>query len=438
MRRIITLTLLLAAAGAAVAAAQDQIIYRIPITGTIENGLAPYVARALREAREANASAALLDIDTPGGRVDAAQRIVDAVRGADLPVYAYVNPRALSAGALVALAADSIFMRPGAVLGAATPVDGQGTKAPEKYVSAMRAEFRALAEERGLDPRVAEAMVDESVGVPGVVSPGRLATLSTAEALKLRYAAGVAASQQALLGLLDLEGASVVTPEINWAEKLVRFVTNPLVAPLLLSLGMLGIVVELKTGGFGVAGLVGLASLGLFFGSSYLVGLAGWEEVLLLGGGLIALAVEVFVLPGFGLAGVLGIVLFGAAIVLSMTGAAATMADFTRAVAVLGASAVITLAVIYAWVRHLPNSSRLSGLLLREGLPAEGGFISAPVREDLIGREGVAMTDLRPAGTALVGDERVDVVTEGEFVSQGSPLRVLRSEGYRLVVRAAV
>jgi membrane-bound serine protease (ClpP class) len=438
MRRIIILTLLFAAGGAAVAAAQDQIIYRIPITGTIENGLAPYVARALREAREANASAALLDIDTPGGRVDAAQRIVDAVRGADLPVYAYVNPRALSAGALVALAADSIFMRPGAVLGAATPVDGQGTKAPEKYVSAMRAEFRALAEERGLDPRVAEAMVDESVGVPGVVAPGRLATLSTAEALKLRYAAGVAASQQALLGLLGLEGASVVTPEINWAEKLVRFVTNPLVAPLLLSLGMLGIVVELKTGGFGVAGLVGLASLGLFFGSSYLVGLAGWEEVLLLGGGLIALAVEVFVLPGFGLAGVLGIVLFGAAIVLSMTGAAATMGDFTRAVAVLGASAVITLAVIYAWVRHLPNSSRLSGLLLREGLPAEGGFISAPVREDLIGREGVAMTDLRPAGTALVGDERVDVVTEGEFVSQGSPLRVLRSEGYRLVVRAAV
>lgn len=438
MRRIVRLTLILAVGLALPAAAQDQVVYRIPITGTIENGLAPYVARALREAREAGAAAAVLDIDTPGGRVDAAQRIVDAVRGADVPVYAFVNPRALSAGALIALAADSIFMRPGAILGAATPVDGQGTKAPEKYVSAMRAEFRALAEERGLDPRVAEAMVDESVGVPGVVPQGRLATLSTAEAVKLRYAAGQAASQDRLLDGLGLGGAKVVTPDINWAEKLVRFVTNPLVAPLLLSLGMLGLVVELKTGGFGVAGLVGITSLALFFGSSYLVGLAGWEEVLLLAGGLIALAVEVFVLPGFGLAGVLGIGLFGAAIVLAMTGTAATLPDFTRALAVLGASAIITIAVIYAWVRHLPNSSRLTGLLLRDGLAAGGGFISAPMREDLVGRDGVAMTDLRPSGTALVGEERVDVVTEGEFISQGSPLRVLRSEGYRLVVRAAV
>jgi membrane-bound serine protease (ClpP class) len=438
MRRIVSLALLFVGSGVSAARAQDHTVYRIPITGTIENGLAPYVARALREARAADASAVLLDIDTPGGRVDAAQRIVDAVRSADVPVYAYVNPRALSAGALVALAADSIFMRPGAVLGAATPVDGQGTKASEKYVSAMRAEFRALAEERGLDPRVAEAMVDESVGVPGVVPPGRLATLSTSEALKLRYAAGEAPTLEALLGTLGLEGAAVVSPEINWAETLVRFVTNPLVSPLLLSLGMLGIVVELKTGGFGVAGLVGLSSLALFFGSSYLVGLAGWEEVLLLGGGVIALAVEVFLLPGFGLAGVLGIVLFGAAIVLSMMGSAATMGDFTRALAVLGASAIITFAVIYAWVRHLPNSSRLSGLLLREGLPAGGGFISAPVRADLIGLEGVALSDLRPSGTAAFGEERVDVVTEGEFISQGSPLRVLRSEGYRLVVRAAV
>lgn len=438
MRRIVRLALLLAVGVSPAASAQDHTVYRIPITGTIENGLAPYVARALREAREAGAAAALLDIDTPGGRIDAAQRIVDAVRGADVPVYAFVNPRALSAGALIALAADSIFMRPGAILGAATPVDGQGTKAPEKYVSAMRAEFRALAEERGLNPRVAEAMVDESVGVPGVVPQGRLATLSTAEALKLRYAAGQAASQDALLDSLGLGGAKVVTPDINWAEKLVRFVTNPLVAPLLLSLGMLGLVVELKTGGFGVAGLVGITSLALFFGSSYLVGLAGWEEVLLLAGGLIALAVEVFLLPGFGLAGVLGIGLFGAAIVLAMTGTAATLSDFTRALAVLGASAIITIAVIYAWVRHLPNSSRLTGLLLRDGLAAEGGFTSAPVREDLVGREGVATTDLRPAGTALVGEERVDVVTEGEFIAQGSPLRVLRSEGYRLVVRAAV
>ncbi|HEU5170860.1 MAG TPA: ATP-dependent Clp protease proteolytic subunit, partial [Gemmatimonadales bacterium] len=135
MRRIVRLALPLTAVLASAAPAQDRPVYRIPITGTIEQGLAPYVSRSLREARDAGATAAFLDIDTPGGRVDAAERIVDAVRGADVPVYAYVNPRALSAGAMIALATDSIYMRPGAILGAATPVDGQGTKAPEKYVS---------------------------------------------------------------------------------------------------------------------------------------------------------------------------------------------------------------------------------------------------------------------------------------------------------------
>src|SRR5690606_15535828 len=138
------------------AASQETVVYRIPISGTIENGLAPYVSRALQTAQDAGAAAAILDIDTPGGRIDAAERIVDAVRAARIPVYSYVNPRAYSAGAMIALAGKAIYMKPGGVIGAATPVDGQGTKASEKIVSAMRGEFRALAEAHGLDPRVAE------------------------------------------------------------------------------------------------------------------------------------------------------------------------------------------------------------------------------------------------------------------------------------------
>ena len=176
-------------------AAQSPLVYRLAVSGVIENGLAPYLIRGLREAAAANASAVYLDIDTPGGRVDAAERIADAVGASAVPVYAYVNPRAYSAGALVALSAKAIYMRPGAVLGAATPVDGGGTKASEKMVSAMRGEFRALAEARGLDPRIAEAMVDERVEVPGVDEDGRLLTLSTNEALALRYAKGAPAGE---------------------------------------------------------------------------------------------------------------------------------------------------------------------------------------------------------------------------------------------------
>jgi membrane-bound serine protease (ClpP class) len=402
----------------------------------VENGLAPYVARSIKEAESSAAAAAFLDIDTPGGRIDAAERIADAVRAARIPVYGFVNPRAYSAGALIAISTNGIYMRPGAVIGAATPVDGQGTRASEKMVSAMRAEFRSMAEQRGLDPKLAEAMVDENVEIPGVVKKGQLLTLSTVEAVRLKFAKAQVADEAALLQAIGLPGAQIITTEPNWAEGIVRFLTNPLVAPLLLSLGILGLVLEIKTGAFGLGGILSLASLGLFFGSSFILGLAGWEEILLLGLGAIALAVEVFVLPGFGVAGVVGTLAIVASMVLAMMGARPSTGDLAQALAVLGASLFITTAVIYAWIRHLPNSGRFSGLLLRGSVHKSQGFVSAPNRGDLIGLDGVAVTDLRPSGTARVGQERIDVVTEGEYVPQGSRVQVVQSDGYRHVVRA--
>lgn len=227
----------------------------------------------------------------------------------------------------------------------------------------------------------------------------------------------------------------IIPVDPGWVEQLVLFITNPLVAPLLLSLGLLGLIFEIKHGAFGLGGLVSLASLGLFFGSTFLLGLAGWEVVLLLGLGLVALLVEVFILPGFGAAGILALAAFGAAIVLALVGGSPTSGDVAQALAVLGASLVITVSVAYAWLRHLPSSGRFSGLFLRHSAQQSEGYISALPRPDLVGQDGVAVTDLRPAGLAQIGAERVDVVTEGEYVSQGTPVRVLRSEGYRHIVR---
>ena len=434
MSRSVLLALFTVLALPAVSA--QQVVYRIPVTGTIENGLAPFVARALKEAAAAKASAAILDLDTPGGRVDAAERIVDAVRASPVPVYAFVNPRAFSAGAFIALAASGIYMTPGGVMGAATPVDGSGTKAPEKYVSAMRAEFRALAEANGLDPKIAEAMVDESIEIPNLKPAGKLLTLSTNEAIQVGFAKGEVRDFGALLAAVNLSGATVMQISPNWAELVVRFLTNPIVSPLLLSLGMLGLIFEIKAGAFGLGGLISLSALGLFFGSHLLLGLAGWEEVLLLGVGLIALGVEVFLLPGFGVAGVLGIILIASSMLLALIGSAPTGADVLQAAAVLAAAMVVTVAVVFGWLRHLPNSPRWSGLFLSHRSQASEGFISAPQRAELVGRAGVALTDLRPSGTAVFDDERLDVVTEGEFVKSGSGVTVLRSDGYRLVVRA--
>jgi membrane-bound serine protease (ClpP class) len=221
----------------------------------------------------------------------------------------------------------------------------------------------------------------------------------------------------------------------DWLEPVVRFLANPFVSPLLLSLGVLGLVLEIKTGAFGLGGLVSLASLGLFFVSSFLVGLGGWEEIILLGIGLVAISIEVFILPGFGAAGILGIVALTAAIVLAMIGSSPSAADVTQAFTVLGVSVAITAAVTYAWLRHLPNSGRFAGLFLRGGAHQADGYIAATPRLDLVGLDGIAVTDLRPAGTAQIGQERVDVVTEGEYVAQGQAVRVMRSEGYRHVVR---
>jgi membrane-bound serine protease (ClpP class) len=431
--RITVLSALLVVLAPTAALAQRQVV-RIPIEGTIDKGLGPFVKRSLEDAAESGARFAILDINTPGGRVDAAWQIVDAIQESQVPVYAYVD-RALSAGAMIALAADAIYMRPGATIGAATPVTGQGQKAPEKMVSAMRSEFRALAEARGLDPRVAEAMVDEEIEIDGVVEAGKLLTLSADEAIALGVAEARYGTLEDLLEALGAPNAAVTTTSPNWAEQIVRFLTNPVVAPLLLTLGFLGLLFEVKTAGFGFGGLAGLIGLGLFFGAHLIVGLAGWEELILIGVGLVLIAAEVFVIPGFGVAGALGIVTLGSGVVLSMLGRFPTVMDMGTAFTVVTASIALTGAFAYAFLRHLKWSRRLGGIFLREATTKELGYVSGDVRPDLIGVRGTAATTLRPAGVGIFGSERIDVVSEGPWIEAGKTIEIIQSEGYRNVVR---
>lgn len=411
-------------------------VYVVPVTGTIELGLAPFVERSVKEAEEARASAVVLDIDTPGGRVDAAERIADALGDSRIPVYAYVNRQAYSAGALISLAADEIYMRPGAVLGAATPVTGSGEKAPEKIVSAMRSKMRSLAEARGLDPAVAEAMVDEDVAVEGVIGAGKLLTLTTEEAVRLGYAVEVA-DLNGVLGRTGLSGARLVRTEVNWAERVVRFLSHPAVAPFLLSLGFLGLIIEVKTPGLGLAGLAGVIALTLFFGSHLFIGLAGLEDVLMVGAGVVLIAVEVLVVPGFGLFGVAGGIAVLVGLYMSMLGRLPTLGDFARAGSVLSTALLLILVTAWALIRHLPRSDRLArrGIFLLSRTDRDTGYASADVRKELVGKKGTAITDLRPSGVGLFGEERLDVVSESEWIEEGTPIVILASEGYRHVVR---
>jgi membrane-bound serine protease (ClpP class) len=223
----------------------------------------------------------------------------------------------------------------------------------------------------------------------------------------------------------------------NWAERVVRLLSNPAFAPMLLSIGMLGIFVEFKTPTFGIAGAIGILSFSAFFGSHLLIGLAGLEEFILLGVGVIALALEVLVIPGFGVAGVVAVLCITGAIFLSLIGSIPTWDDFARASSVVTGAMLLAGIGMAALIKMLPNTNRMQAVFLGASEDREAGYIAAPERKELIGHFGVAVTDLRPSGTATIGDERVDVVTQGEFITKGTEVRVIESEAYRHIVEAA-
>ena len=431
----------LAAFTSALAQEKRPVVYVAPIEGIIDLGLAPFVQRVLDQAADAGAAAVILEINTFGGRVDAAVQIRDALLNARVRTVAFVNKRAISAGALISLAAENIVMAGGGTIGAATPVQmGQpGTQAQpvaEKTVSYVRKEFRATAESRKRPPLIAEAMVDADVAIRGVIEKGKLLTLTTEEALKHKLVDFRADTMESVLQQLGLGGAEVRRASPNWAENLVRWLTHPVVSSLLITIGMLGIIVELRTPGFGFAGGLGIASLALFFWGHWLVQLVGWEELLLALGGVILLVLEVFVIPGFGIAGVLGIVAILAGLVLSLVGAGDTSEVIFKAAGRVVFSLLIALVASLVMLRFLPRLPFGRRLILETGLGAGHKHGSAP-DSDLrwMAKKGRASSPLRPAGIAEIEGERVDVVSEGELIDAGEVIEVTRVDGNRIVVR---
>lgn len=422
-------------------AQQPPVVYVAPIEGIIDLGLAPYVQRVLNEATDAGAAAVIFEINTFGGRVDAAVLIRDALLNARVKTVAFVNKRAISAGALISLAAEKIVMADGGTIGAATPVQMGQPGAPaqpveEKTVSYVRKEFSATAESRKRPPLIAEAMVDADVEIPGLIEKGKLLTLTTDEALKHKVADFRADTVDSVLDQLDLAGAQVRRASPNWAEGLVRFLTNPIISSLLITIGMLGIILEIRTPGFGVPGGLGIASLALFFWGHWLVQLAGWEELLLVGSGLVLLVLEVFVIPGFGVAGALGIVALLAGLSLSLIGGGATWEFVLKAVGRVVFSLLIALIASLVTLRFLPRLPFGRRLILETGLPTDQGYSSAPEGDKRwLGKGGTAVSPLRPAGIAEIEGERVDVVSDGEFIEPGEPITVTRVDGNRIVIR---
>ena len=417
-------------------------LYHVDMTleGMIDPGIAAFVERAVEEANRAGAEVIVFEIDTFGGRVDAATVIRDAILDSEAMTIAFVNKRAISAGALISLACDKIVMTRASSIGAATAVDASGTKASDKVIAYFKAEMRATAEATGRDPKKAEAMVDESIDIPGFsVEVGRPATLTTEQALHFQMADETAESLEELQEIYDIADLEIVNAEVNWAEVTLRFLTHQIVTSILLAVAMFGLIAEVRTPGWGLGGTLALVALGIFFGSHLVLKLAEWSELLLFILGLALLVVEIAVIPGFGLVGLAGILLMVASLLLSQLGTFElwSVDEISEKVGLMAASLIGAILLSAVFLRTLPKFAAFNRLVLQSQTRASEGYVSSSTEKDeeLVGQEGVAVSYLRPAGIGNFNGKRLDIIAEGEFIPQHTRIKIVEARGNRVLVR---
>lgn len=431
-------------------ATPDSLVYRVPIEGVIDLGLPSFIERSLKTAAEEGALAVIFDIDTFGGRIDAATQIKDAILDSPLLTVAFINRRAISAGALISMSCDKIYMTSGGTIGAATAVDMQGKKGSEKVISYMREEMASTAESTGRNVDIAKGMVDEelnfthlkidgkSVEVTDLEGrkEGKLITLTTELAKKYKIADGDAETFDELLEKLDLVGAEVVSTKATWSEAIVRFLTNPVVASLLMTFGFLGILFELQQPGWGVSGTIGAVCLALALGAGYIAELASATDLLIILLGVLLLLIEMIVIPGFGVAGISGVILvvFGLYRLLlpdMPVGEEVTdMAMFGLTIGIIGG--LIGLILLFKLMTKTKFWKKLATPDVQDH---ERGYDTSLGLEDKVGQVGVADSDLHPSGWVTIDDERIFVVSDGTFIEDGKKVKIIKVDGNRVVVR---
>jgi membrane-bound serine protease (ClpP class) len=409
--------------GLAAASATTGPVVVIPIEGTVDDGMAHLVERSIDLANREHAAAVVLDVNSPGGLVEAAFRIRDAVFSAQEPVIAYVSRRAYSAAALITLSANRIVMSPGASIGAAEPIPKT-----DKTVSALRGEFESTALRNHRSPAIAGAMVDKTVDLPQYKRTGAILTLNTDDAVRAHVADAIAPTLDAALATDRLASNPRSAQSYTWAEEVARFATSPEISALLLSLGMLGLLIEMQTL-HGIAGVIGVGSLALFFGTHVYAGFSNGLVLVLAVVGILGILWELHVVPGHGIPGILGAICLLLAILFAFG-----LPFFFVAIETIATAIVLTVIAFTLIVRQMPENAWARRLAL--GAAQGPDYVASADLTGLRGHTGTAASFLRPAGIAAIDGRRVDVLTEGEFIPQGTPVRVVRVEGARVFVEA--
>ncbi|MBD3421321.1 MAG: serine protease [Chitinivibrionales bacterium] len=449
-------------------------IYVVPIQGTIEPGMAAFLGRAFRDINPTDNTLIIIEMDSFGGRVDAAFQMVDTLLNATGNLVAYVKTKAISAGAMIALACDNLVMRTGTTLGDCEPII-QTQEGPqsvgEKIQSPLRAKFRTMARQNGYPIALSEAMVskdhvvyrittedtvlyldsltyaelpeqkkNEVISRKTIVARGKLLTMDDVEAHRFGFSSMSVESIPDMLEKMDITDYELVRIEENWSENFVRYLSK--IAPLLMLVGMAALYLEIRTPGFGVPGIIGIISLSLVFFGQHAVGLADYSELLLIVLGIVLLAMEVFVIPGFGIAGIAGLACIAIGMILSLQDFVIPRPDMPWQAELL----LKNTALVFA---SLIGSFLLVFLVLRYAFPRVSKFVSGPYLEATlsqahadsqssagvaIGDSGTVKTALRPCGKVKIGKKVVDAVAEGDFIETDTEVTVIQATRNKIVV----
>ncbi|WP_046226880.1 NfeD family protein [Paenibacillus dauci] len=417
---------------AAPSAASTGAVYVIPVDREIEGGLQKFLARGFQEAQDNKASWIVLQMSTPGGEIQAAEGIGEMIRNSPIPTAVVVQDRAASAGSYIALNADKIYMQPGSTIGAAAVVDSSGQPVNDaKLVAYWKGEMRAAAQLHSRNPDIAAGMTDVniSVAMPEIgqtKEKGQIISLTAQEAQKVGYADGIVSSVNEAVATLGHSPADMVLVEPSIGENIARFLTLPLVATILLFVGIAGIAMEILIPGFGVPGIIGVIAFGLYFFGGYAAGFSGSETWLLFGVGLVLLVLELFI-PSFGILGILG----AGSLVTGVVKAAYDTSNALLSLGIAFAAAVVFVSIMAFVFKKRGIWNRF---ILSEQLSSDQNYMSNLQRELLLGMEGVSLTPLRPSGTVIVDGQHLDVVTQGVYIDKDCPVRIIRIDGSRIIV----
>lgn len=423
----------------------DKKVFTFKIDTDIDPAMTRRVRLALEKAKEIDADLIIIDMDTYGGAVNDADAIRTMLLDLDIPIYVFINKDAASAGALISIATDSIYMAPGSSIGAATVVNGtDGAAAPDKYQSYMRSMMRSTAEAKGRDPKIAEAMVDEKIEIEGISEAGSVITFSVSEAEKYGFCEGQYDSIKDILAAQNLGDAEITAYEVGASETIIAFFLSPAISGFLILIIIGGLYFELQTPGLGFPILASMIAVLLYFTPYYLNGLAENWEILVFVIGVILLAVELFVIPGFGIFGVLGIVGILTGLILGMIPNQNFNFDYVPAADLFGALLTVILAAIASvglvfWLTPKVNEwGAFKTISLATTLQRSDGYTSSFYADTLKGKTGIVHSRLRPSGKIEIDGDIYDAYSRGEFIDQGEEIIVISTEGTSLKVKKRV